>query len=401
MMMYIPFFTRWARRRQYQRNRLSSNPQVVDSTAEDTPNEVEALGMLTVVVMIGLAGTLWYSVQFGSGAWVRISGIALGVAGAALLVGGLLGFLFGIPRTQQHEGADTPLVLDTPGSNTKPIYRPNTNLEQISDWLTKILIGVGLTQISELRSMFIRASQDVAAAIDPQLRNGSFASAILVFFSVTGFLLGFLWTRLSLVGLMYRADSMLDLNRRLTNVENQRETDALALTYTDRQLNPASDSPAIDISKLKAAIMAASPAVKVHVFGQAAALRRASWRAKKDRHRIPRTIPIFEALVECDRENQFHRNHGQLGYALKDLREPEWSKAFDELSKAIQIREQQEESGYRLYELNRAICMIHMDPAFAVDAASSKTTRAAVLSDLNEGGTDRLERFSHQSGASL
>ncbi len=30
--------------------------------------------------------------------------------------------------------------------SNKVNYRSNTNLEQISDWLTKILVGVGLTQ---------------------------------------------------------------------------------------------------------------------------------------------------------------------------------------------------------------------------------------------------------------
>ena len=50
---------------------------------------------------------------------------------AASAVGGLTGFLFGVPKgpsdrdEQQRSGF---------------FYRPNTNLEQVSDWLTKIMV---------------------------------------------------------------------------------------------------------------------------------------------------------------------------------------------------------------------------------------------------------------------
>ena len=34
-------------------------------------------------------------------------------------------------------------------------YRPNTNLEQISDWLTKLLVGACLVQLSAIRTGLI------------------------------------------------------------------------------------------------------------------------------------------------------------------------------------------------------------------------------------------------------
>src|SRR5258708_2722865 len=66
--------------------------------------------------------------------------IGLLVAGAALAAGILIGFLFGIPRTLQREGTN-----GAAGANsTAEAYGVNTTLEQISDWLTKIIVGVGL-----------------------------------------------------------------------------------------------------------------------------------------------------------------------------------------------------------------------------------------------------------------
>jgi len=61
---------------------------------------------------------------------------------------------------------------------------------------------------------------------------------------------------------------------------------------------------------------------------------------------------VFRALIAADVEAKYHRNHGQLGYALKDLEQPRWQDAFDALSTAIQRRKS---GGYVLYEFNRAI----------------------------------------------
>ena len=83
--------------------------------------------------------------------------------------GGFVGFLFGIPRVLQdgqsgsagpHPGvrpeAPTNLRLPSGASASSPSagsgfrINVNTNLEQISDWLTKIIVGLGLV---ELRNM--------------------------------------------------------------------------------------------------------------------------------------------------------------------------------------------------------------------------------------------------------
>ena len=68
--------------------------------------------------------------------------------------GGLVGFVFGIPRLLQ-DASPAPQAPDGTGANARPTdgaapYGGNTSLEQISDWLTKILVGVGLTQLANI-----------------------------------------------------------------------------------------------------------------------------------------------------------------------------------------------------------------------------------------------------------
>ena len=59
-------------------------------------------------------------------------------------------------------------------------YRVNTNLEQISDWLTKILVGVGLVQLGAI----IDSLGDLADFLGPALGNDvtgpPFAVALVV-----------------------------------------------------------------------------------------------------------------------------------------------------------------------------------------------------------------------------
>ncbi len=125
---------------------------------------------------------------------------------ACLVAGGAIGFLFGIPRVLQQDsptaGNSTPDEADD-----GPGYRllVNTNLEQISDWLTKIIVGVGLIQLHELPGVFLKA----AVFVGDGLGEGTtvLATALLGYFTVTGFLCGYLMTRLYLAGAFARADA--------------------------------------------------------------------------------------------------------------------------------------------------------------------------------------------------
>ena len=50
-------------------------------------------------------------------------------------------------------------------SAQKPVYTDDTNLEDASDWLTKIIVGLGLVQFGEFTA-FIGAMGDGGGLVD-------------------------------------------------------------------------------------------------------------------------------------------------------------------------------------------------------------------------------------------
>lgn len=110
---------------------------------------------------------------------------------AAFVAGGLLGFLFGVPKAPEG---------DTEGSQVTrhARYRVNTNLEQISDWLTKILVGVGLIQLRQIAAAAIGLISVVAKGMGGSASARIVAGGILVYFLGNGFLSAYYVTRTTL-----------------------------------------------------------------------------------------------------------------------------------------------------------------------------------------------------------
>lgn len=131
-------------------------------------------------------------------------GYSLAVAAAAMAFGTLMGFLFGIPKMLQGTGAPATAAAGggqgpaagatlaaTPGSVTD-----NTNLEQISDWLTKLLIGASLTQLGKIAELVGTIAEALAKDVLPASRGAKpFFAAVVVFWSIAGFFVGYLLTR--------------------------------------------------------------------------------------------------------------------------------------------------------------------------------------------------------------
>ncbi|MGK5026113.1 response regulator [Janthinobacterium sp. RB2R34] len=146
--------------------------------------------------------------------------------------GMLVGFLFGIPRSLpsgtvnmppaaertngKRRSGDEPAATETAtdASNTIFLGTPtpmeiNSNLVEVSDWLTKIIVGVGLIELKSLPA----TAQGVAAFIAPSLAIApdtarAVAGGAMLFFSVHGFLIGYLLTRIYLSIMIKRADSL-------------------------------------------------------------------------------------------------------------------------------------------------------------------------------------------------
>jgi hypothetical protein len=156
---------------------------------------MQGLGWLSLVAYAG--GTAG-----DPGGFLQRTGVYSAVALAASTAGAVAGFIFGIPRSLQGDAPAADGVMR--GAVATP--RDNTNLEQISDWLTKILVGVGLTQIGHLGGALATVSKVVAAGLGGaaalQRSDATVAGATIVYFLICGFLSVYLWTRLYLPGAM-------------------------------------------------------------------------------------------------------------------------------------------------------------------------------------------------------
>ena len=131
---------------------------------------------------------------------------------AAASVGALTGFLFGIPRVLQsdvpHVGEED--TKEIKNKNTEQRYQVNTNLEQISDWLTKIIVGIGLIELRKIPGA-IQSLADYFGSGVPGSNLEAIGGAIVVYFGILGFFLGYLATRLYLAGAFSRADRLMEV----------------------------------------------------------------------------------------------------------------------------------------------------------------------------------------------
>jgi uncharacterized membrane protein len=99
-----------------------------------------------------------------------------------LAAGAFIGFLFGVPRIN-------------PNAKESAYLLPNTNIETISDWLTKIIVGVGLINFNEIGGFLKLISNQLAASL---AMDAPFAMALIVYFFIAGLIQGYLLTRMFL-----------------------------------------------------------------------------------------------------------------------------------------------------------------------------------------------------------
>ena len=156
---------------------------------------------LGILLSTALLLLVLYAATAGDASAVLFA-VELGIGLAALVGGGLLGFLFGIPRTTQGARPATAAAGEPVPQRT---IEPSNNLEQVSDWLTKILVGAGLVQLEELRATLSEVGSRVATAVGGRATS-ALTQVTLIVFGIIGFLGGFLWTRLYYGGMQARAD---------------------------------------------------------------------------------------------------------------------------------------------------------------------------------------------------
>jgi hypothetical protein len=150
-----------------------------------------------LAALTGCLSIVAYSLTTPSELRLRILGMLLLFGAAAVVVGGLPGFLFGVPRagtTIESVGSNpkggNPGPTVTPGSTL-----PNTNLEQISDWLTKVLVGVTLGQLGNIGPAASRLFYTMATALGVGDSATAFVGALVIYGAALGFMFGWLTAR--------------------------------------------------------------------------------------------------------------------------------------------------------------------------------------------------------------
>ena len=199
-----------------------------------------------------------------------------------------------------------------------------------------------------------------------------FALAIVIYFLVSGFLFGFLWSRLY----MLRAFAEAEILKAIAKI-SQFDFDNEAINLVSRQL--ATDVPAVSPRTLKAAVKKASAKTMNAILERAKEARSAPGVTVD---LLRRASEVFKALISQDAEDLDHESHAQLAYILRDLGKPEDS--VEEFSRAIKIRNRRGKSGWSSYNFRRALIRIKLDE----DSPSKPEVRDAILADLRTARKD-------------
>lgn len=276
--------------------------------------------------------------------------------------------------------------------------KPNTNLEDVSDWLTKIIIGVSLVQAEDIAGAVHSFSQEVGTAVlkvngalGVETTYAAFSSFCIVYFFVAGLYFGYLWTRLRLQTAIKWSDATLgpDLEDKMqniaTNVANtiatdvaktavvtavdkrtaQEEADLKAQEAFDEATAVDFDVDAANQSNLTQVFKNASEAKRNEIFRlfRAARKRRgqdAEWGSEglqahtSDDDEFMRPIsallPIIGGLIGADEElsqnegdgiPRYHANFAQRAYVYLKMDPVQHEMAIEDLNEAIDIRERQ------------------------------------------------------------
>lgn len=182
------------------------------------------------------------------------------IVAVGISIGSLFGFLFSVPRILAKDSqaqAALAAASSVPARNSadanqkrERLLSSNTNLERISEWLTTMLVGVGLTQIGSLDRAFSQFSRFLGRNAQVfgtgAAANAGILPAVGPFLLVCGLVIGFiffyLYTRLYLSPLFQRVEVLFaeepggkPLN---TNVEDFKEaagsvaSESIGMAYT-------------------------------------------------------------------------------------------------------------------------------------------------------------------------
>jgi CheY-like chemotaxis protein len=162
---------------------------------------------------------------------------------SAIVVAALLGLIFAVPRSRDL--SEKP-ITNPRQKATNERYVANSNLEQISDWLTKILVGAGLVQLARLPGALQRLGKFLGDGL--KTKNASALAVAVVLYGLgLGFIFTYLWARLRLRVLFEDSEQQ---------AEEKSQTKVIREALT--RANQASPDPEPEEVVAEAAVRAAS-----------------------------------------------------------------------------------------------------------------------------------------------
>jgi hypothetical protein len=169
--------------------------------------EAEASVLLTLYMglFLGLVPVIGFPITIPDmGGRILFIGLILGIA--AFISSFFTGTLFGMPKRNNIKESD---------------YSLNNSLVEISDWLTKIIVGLGLVNLKEIPDFLISLGEYVRASskYDGQLVN-IYSIGIVVYFGFLGLYIGYNYMRLVLSNKYKNADDNL-LEKKLEIAKNE------------------------------------------------------------------------------------------------------------------------------------------------------------------------------------
>jgi hypothetical protein len=271
------------------------------------------------LAIIAISFPMLFSIIYASSFWKTGSGQAaiifatmLIVSGAGTFAGLIAGFIFGIPRVVSgtvisEDPADQRATLSSP-------LRTNSNLEQVSDWLTTIVIGLTLINVKEIAHSLHTAGKLIAIAVSGKAEHSLsvLAPATGVYAFLVGFLCFYILTRTELAILFKRTEDTLNASSQLIELTEK---------YDETSIFNADGNQNADMDEVSA--YAGKPLDKISGFTNVL-----TWaRCNKLLNRVSATMLGYQrafalkpdAVKERLEYARFLAKHGKIGLALDTI----------------------------------------------------------------------------------
>lgn len=145
--------------------------------------------------LLGVTGIVGFSLQLGVLGKTLLF-ILLLMGCASFISGFFVGILFGIPKRSNNATDDNAL---------------NNGLVEIADWLTKIIVGLGLINLKQIPGYLMSIAKYVQKEANAEGTALSVLTVcLIIYFSITGLYIGYNYMRLGLPGRYKRPDNMVE-----------------------------------------------------------------------------------------------------------------------------------------------------------------------------------------------